>query len=202
MKAGLRGLSAGEKVTLADAVHEALNANPHFPDPEPVLGVLLAARNELYDANVAALDRGRLACARKRSAIAAMDRVLARLAAYVNSKAQGDEVRLTTAGFPLFKRPTPVNDLQQPATLAFRPTQFPNKIRMTWPRVPGALVYQVEMAVGGDLESGNWERVLLTSKPQAIVDRTTAQQLNAFRVCAVGTQLQGPYSDVRMPTAA
>jgi hypothetical protein len=57
--------------------------------PQPSLATYRAVLDELKEANVDALDRGRRACARKRAAVAAFDKATARLAAYVNSVALG-----------------------------------------------------------------------------------------------------------------
>ncbi len=166
------------------------------------MAALQAAIDKLMEANVAALDRGRMACARKRLAVSEFDLLFSRLAAYVNSVAVGNIEKLGSSGFPFAKRPAPVNDLQQPVGVHFRPTNWDNKVEMRWKRVPGALVYQVERALAMDASNAQWERVGLTSRPKLMVDRTLEGRTNTYRVCAIGTQLQGPYSNALQPKAA
>lgn len=202
VKAGLRGRTALEKVTLGRVVLEHMSANPMFPNPVPSLATLQAAVEELSEACVAALDRGRLACARKRRAVADLDKVLSALAAYVNSVGLGDPSTLLSSGFELAKRPAPINELSPPDGLSFQRTQFPDLLQVRWERVPGAVVYQLEVCYYVNGDQGPWERVALTTRPKARVQLHRQGPKPAFRVCAVGTQLQGPYCQTKMAEAA
>lgn len=202
VKAGLRGLSAEDKATLGESVYSALLGNTHFPDPQPSLATYRAVLDELKEANVDALDRGRRACARKRVAVAAFDKATARLAAYVNSVALGDVAKLGSSGFPAAKRPEPQNNLEQPNVIDFRRTHWENRVEMRWKRVPGALIYQVERTLTDADQEGTWERVGLTTRPKLAVERERNGKRYAYRVCAIGAHLQGPYSPVKMPMAA
>lgn len=202
VKAGLRGLSAEDKAVLGESVYNALLGNAHFPDPQPSLATYRAVLDELYAANVDAIDRGRRACARKRVAVAEFDKATARLAAYVNSIALGDVTKLGTSGFKAAKRPEPQNTLEQPKVIEFRHTYWENRVEMRWERVPGALIYQVERTLPASGQEDNWERVGLTSRLKLAVERECNGIRYAYRVCAIGAQLQGPYSNVKMPMAA
>jgi hypothetical protein len=194
VKAGLRGLSAEEKAIKGGVVHTLLSGNPHFPHPVPSLAELKVACDTLKAANVAALDRGRMACALKRSAVARMDSVLSRLAAYVNSACQGDVQKLVTSGFPLAKRPSPISDLQRPGHMRNVRSLYPGQVDLRWDRVPGALVYELEQVIDPDAEERQWRRVALTSKPRFVITDLVPNSRQVFRVRAIGTTVESGYS--------
>lgn len=202
VKAGLRGLTANEKVVRGHVVLKAMTGNAAFPNPEPTMAALEAACDELNAANVAALDRGRMACARKRAAIKVLDQVLSRLAAHVNSVCAGDIVKLGSSGFPLASRPSPISELPRPNAFRAARTQFSDRLELRWESVPGALIYEVEMAERGASAESAWLRAGLTSKPRLLVEHLKPGRSYTFRVCAVGAHVQSPYSQEAYGAAA
>lgn len=194
VKAGLRGLSPVEKATRAAIVYNHMNGNPDFPAPSPSMAELHAAYIELKEANLAALDRGRRALLRRDMAVERMNEYLTRLAGYVNSTCLGDTLKLASSGFELVKRPAPISALREPVQLKVRGTAFPGQLKLRWERVPGALVYEVERALHAIGEPDRWERVCLISRPSIVLDGFPSHVPQRFRVCAVGTRTQSPYS--------
>ncbi|MBK8499353.1 MAG: hypothetical protein IPL52_11190 [Flavobacteriales bacterium] len=166
------------------------------------LAELLALTTDLNKKNVAALDRGRAACALKQVAIDAFNPIISRIAAHVNSVAAGDTTKLITSGFPMARRAEPYNSLAAPSTKGYHYTGHENKVLFRWERVPGALVYVVEGNATPDVGREAWQRVAITSRPKAVVDRTADGRIIAYRVRAIGSKLQGPASQVTMPKAA
>lgn len=202
VKAGLRGLTAADKVVLAGAVYDSLLGNPHFPAPEPSLAELQAGRDDLSQAIVDAMDRGRAACARKSAAVARMDGLLSRLAAYVNSACAGDTVKLSTSGFNLAKQAEPLSTLDAPSDFGSKRPPYAGQVELYWKRVPGTLVYEVEIAIGPEGDQQQWRRLGLTSRPKFLVTGLEPNTTHSFRVCAVGTRTQGPYSGTLVARSA
>lgn len=203
VKAGLRGLSPLGKQNRAAIVHGRMNGNPNFPSPSPSMLEFHAAYIELKAANLAALDRGRMAIARRDRAVKRIDNYLTRLAGYVNSECLGDTLKLMGSGFPLVKEAVPISSLPQPLGLQARPTAYPGQVKLRWNRVPGTLVYQVERALQAPEETDNWVFVSLTSRPQLIVEGLPSYEPQRFRICAVGTKdNKSPYSAVAFGKAA
>jgi hypothetical protein len=153
-----------------------------------------AAYLELRRTNLAAQDRGRRAIFQRNMAVERMDQYLSRLAAYVNSVCMGDVSKLITSGFLLVKRAEPINSLSQPEQVTVRSTAFPGQVKVRWQNVPGALIYQVERLMKDTNGEERWERVALTSRPQLLVDGLPSYVPQRFRVCAVGTKTESPYS--------
>ena len=202
VKAGLRGLSPINKVTRAAVVYNQMHGNPNFPNPDPSMAEFHRAYLELKRANQAAEDRGRKAIFQRNLAVAQIDQYLSRLAAYVNSVCMGDVSKLITSGFFLVKRAEPISSLNQPTTVTVRSTAYPGQVKVRWQNVPGALVYQVERLAEEPNGEEQWVRVALTSRPQLVVDGLPSYVPQRFRVCAVGTKTESPYSPVAFGKAA
>jgi hypothetical protein len=195
VKAGLRGLSASDKLIRGRIVYNHMNGNPHFPNPEPSMPELLAGCQELQEANLAALDRGRMACARKASAVARMDQYLSRLAGYANSAALGDVEKLMSSGFELVKEGKPRSEVTMPYMHARR-VFMPGSLEIGWTSIRGALVYELERTTDPFAEEPRWERVLITSRPWHEMKGLEPNTWHAFRVKAIGTRAEGPFSPV------
>jgi hypothetical protein len=194
VKAGLRGLTPTMKLLRSRIVLEQMSNNPSFPNPVPSMAELAQACDELEEANRAALDRGRMACLRKRVAVTRMDEMLTRLAGYVNSAADGDTTRLLSSGFELVKAPEPISSLPQPQGLRALRTPYPDQLELRWHTVRGSLIYEVEEALDSDTGERTWQRLCMTSKPRLTVTEREPGRIYVFRVCAFGTKVQSPYS--------
>ena len=121
-------------------------------------------------------------------------RLITALAGYVNSGCMGDTKMILSAGFKLQKQPEPISTLDAPRGATVRRTEYVSQLEITWARVPGATIYEVEEEVGGADGSSHWQRVSLTTRPKLVVDGCRTNEFHNFRVCAVGTQVQSPYA--------
>ena len=202
VKTALRGLNPRQKAVRARIVYARLNGNPDFPDPQPTLAEFKAAIDELTAANLEARDRGRRAILHRDACAKRMDQMLTRMAAYVNSTALGDTLKLAGSGFLLVKRPKPISSLHEPRKITARPTPFPGQVEVRWEGVSGALVYEVEQAVGEFGPERRWERIAITSKPQLVVKHLQSNAYHTFRVYAIGTRTFSPYSQEASGKAA
>ncbi len=195
VKAGLRGLTAGDKLIRGRLVYDHMSGNPHYPNPVPSMLELRAACQELEEANLAALDRGKLACARKASAVSRMDQYLSRLAGYANSAALGDIQKLMTSGFELVRQAEPRSSIAMPYMHARR-VIMPGQIEIGWTSIRGALMYELERNVNSYGEEECWERVMMTSRPWHVINGLEPNSWHTFRVKAYGTRTEGPFSPV------
>lgn len=193
VKAGLRGANAETKLARASIVLEHLTGNPNFPSPVPSLTELAEARDALANAIIAARDRGRLACENKRLCVARMDRILSRLAAYVNSAGNGNSWVLLNSGFELVRRAEPQSSLVAPRSITYNRPPYAGQIDLRWSRVPGALVYELEIGERDGVNGMQWHRVGLTSRPRYLVTGLEPNSVRTFRVRAIGTRIEGPY---------
>ena len=182
------------KQTCADVIHECMSGNPDFPNPAPSMAEFGQALAELKEANINALDRGRSAIINKNIAEDRITRMITALAGYVNSVCMGDTKMILRTVFKLQKQPEPISTLDAPRGATVRRTEYVSQLEITWARVPGATIYEVEEEVGGADGSSHWQRVSLTTRPKLVVDGCRTNEFHNFRVCAVGTQVQSPYA--------
>lgn len=194
VKAGLRGLSAADKLMKGRVVLKQMSSNPDFPDPVPTLAELQVACQELDIAIREAEDRGRRAIARKDRAVVVMENYLTRLAGYANSMALGNAQKLLNSGFDLVKRPEPISALSRPQGLRNIRSAYPGVIDLVWNRVQGTLMYEVELRKTNELGEHEWHRVASTSKPRYVMSGFEPYSSQVFRVRALGTKTESPYS--------
>jgi hypothetical protein len=195
-KAGLRGMNATQKRIHASTIHEHMVGNPHFPSPSPTMAEFAQAIQELEQANLAALDRGRLAMAARNRAEEKISSMIARLVGYVNIICQGDTVKILSSGFRLAKTPEPISALQAPQHAKVRRTAYPSQLELSWESVPGAVAYHAEKEVLDGSGQGNWLHVGFSTRPKLVVDGCRTDEHHTFRVCAMGTKVQSPHTEV------
>ena len=75
-------------------------------------------------------------------------------------------------------------------------------MEVKWERVPGAIVYELEMAVQQEDGSQTWEPITFTSRPRVFVEKLASGQMHTFRARAVGTRVRSPYSGMAFAKAA
>jgi hypothetical protein len=189
-------MNATQKRIHASTIHEHMVGNPHFPSPSPTMAEFAQAIQELEQANLAALDRGRLAMAARNRAEEKISSMITRLAGYVNSVCLGDQIKITSSGFRLAKTPEPISTLHAPRKAKVRRTAYPSQLELSWERVPGAAIYQVEKEVQVAGEATDWQRVSLTTRPKLVVDGCRTDEHHTFRICAVGTKVQSPHTEI------
>lgn len=200
VKAGLRGMSATDKVVHAGIIIDQMTGNPDFPMAAGLLTELVAARQELAEANSAALDRGRIACTRKRTAVQRIDPIFSKLANLVNSVAAGNVMMLVSSGFPLAKQPVPISSLGSPRAISFKQLGFPNMLKAVWNNVPGAVMYRLESSSSTGPEK-EWREQATTTRPEAVVPSFADGNPLWFRVCAIGSQTTSAFTNATRAAA-
>ena len=201
-KAGLRGLNGVQKAEKASTIYTGMLNNPHFPDPVPSMVEFAQAIEQLKEANIAALDRGRIAIARRNSAEQEISTMITRLAGYVNSVSLGDAEKILSAGFDLVKRPEPISQLPAPRSATVVATPIPERLLLRWKRVPGAVMYQVDEAVGGTEDGPDWKLLDIVTDHRMEINGHDKRGSYRFRLRALGTRVKGPYTTAIYQVAA
>lgn len=201
-KAGLRGMNAFEKQSRASIIHTHMVGNPMFPVPSPSMLDFGTAIEELKVANLEALDRGRRALLRRDLAEQLISEMITRLAGYVNSVALGDSQQIRSAGFELAKRPEPISRLSAPRNAKVLASLLPNTLKLSWAPVPGAVMYQLDEAIGGTHEDPEWTTVQVISNHRTVLDGKDKASSTTFRVKALGRRVDSPYKEFSYIKAA
>ena len=100
-------IPVSEKVEFIRSVSTKMKENPNFPTPDVSLDELDAKADQLESRSVAALGGGKEAKALMRQAEAEANKLLRKMAKYVDRIADGDVAIILSAGFNLAKQPAP-----------------------------------------------------------------------------------------------
>ncbi len=197
VKTDLRGISADDLLVRARVVKDRMSNNPLFPLPAPSMAEFGMAIDELNDANVAALDRGRMAVHKKRTSYKEVATMLKRLAGYVASVSGGDIDIVMSGGFELRKRSTRIAELSSPQHILFRNTAVHGQTKLRWKPVHGARMYNIRIKpVSGAVVQ------LTTSSSRHTFNGLITGEWYSIEIEAVGASGKGPKSGMTMFMAA
>jgi len=111
---------------------------------------------------------------------------------YVQLVAKGDPAKILLSGFDLASEPVPVGDLPAPINFEIS-LGDPGVLKPRWKPVPGARSYILECAE--HTSPMVWTQVKVTTTSRTEVTGLVSGKTYAFRVRAVGSNGEGPWSD-------
>lgn len=190
--------TTAEKVQLGRTHITAMTGNASFPAGTrvPTDAQVLAAVDDLDTKNLAvdtALTAWKQAIQARDAAEVTYDTTLTSRAANCEAVQPNDLTALASTGLPLRSAPVPVGDL--PAPTDFRGTvgDMEGEVDLTWDAVRGAGSYIIECRE--HLDGTTWQQVKVVQQSRHTVGGLTSGKQYAFRVRAVGTGGEGPWSD-------
>lgn len=196
IKVGLKDVPLPAQIQTGRLVVASLDDNPNFPDAAPVRALLLAAVDEL-ESSFNAAQTARLFAATKVSeqnqSAAAFKQAMAQVASWVASQSALDPNKIMTAGFNLKRGNTTLGALPAPTAFEVWPGAAEGTMDLFWGRVHGAKSYLIECALAGS-ETLDWKMVATSTNTKVSVSGLTSGQKYLFRVSAVGTAGQSPWS--------
>lgn len=203
-KLELRLKADAEILAFARAHITAMTGNPNFPAPEPAPAALLAAvdayetaLNEAIAASAAAQTKTSAKDAQR----AALELLLTQRAASVEIQSGGEETKILSAGFGVRASASPVGAMAQPQNFRATMGDLTGEIDLQWDPVRGAKSYILECRTHG-ATPGAWQQVKIVTSSKYSAQGLTPGQEYAFRVRAVGTAGEGPWSDEAVKMAA
>ncbi len=197
VKLALAELTIEEKVQLATNVEAGLTGNAVFPAPNPPLATLKATAASLTLAVTKAAE------ARKQSEIATLDQdnaedlldsVLTQLGSYVENTSGGDEAKILSTGMGVKAAATAAGILSAPGPVAANTGDAPNEVDLSWPRLTGAKSFVIQYATDPNAADGDWKFGTTSTKSSCTVGSLVPGTRNWFRVAAVGSAGQSPWS--------
>ena len=111
----------------------------------------------------------------------------------------GDEAKILSTGFAVRAAGSPVGALPAPIDFLATFGDNPGEVDVTWSAVKGAKSYIVE--VRENVAGTAWGGARVVTKSRATIDGLTTGKTYAFRVRAVGTAGEGPWSDESLKLA-
>ena len=197
VKLDLHGQTVVQKIASTRAYTKAMLGNPAFVAPAPTLSSVGTAATKLET------DNNTLANLRQQAegqtgvvaaSEAALDDLLTKLGAYVDTIADGDETKIRSAGMDVRSGAAPIGQLPAPTDLSATTGDRDGELDVQWNRVKGASSYVVEQTTDAAAATG-WKSAGVATKSKQSVTGLTTGQKYWFRVAAIGAAGQGPWSD-------
>ncbi len=198
----LSGLKTADLIQKSLLIEEKMNNHPAFANPQPPLAELSAAREALQSLSEASAlgDRGRIAERKLQEDV--LRKLLRRLAGYVASVAR-NEADVIQAGFELRRAPQALSGLSRPVHLEATRSNKEGEVLLKWATVKGGRQYLVEMCTSDPLHADTqWQILGYTTRARHTVTQLEAGKYYWFRVRALGSPGESPYSDVALIMAA
>lgn len=196
VKLALRDLTIPEKVQLDRQIVTAMTGNANFATPAPTLASITTAVDALEAAfNVA--QAARLEAKQKTelqtTAEQQADALVTQLATYVEGTSAGDAAKIQSAGMDVRADGAPIGDLPAPAGLASTAGDNDGEVDLDWDSVRGAKSYVMEKSPD-PITATSWQQASLVTKSKGTVSGLTSGTKYWFRVAAIGTSGQSPWS--------
>jgi hypothetical protein len=178
----------------AQAIQAAMTNNNNFPTPTPTLAAVQTAIFDYANALSAAKEGGKTNVAIKNQKKEDLILVLIALANYVAFTANGDEVMLTSSGFPLTKQKEPLPPLGKPEILKLEDGVNPGDLSITIAGQKGAKTFLYQHTQDPLTAASVWTGQNSTLTKFSFSDLESGKK-HWCRVVAYGTNQQVVYSD-------
>ena len=196
-----RGLSDLGIIQQCTNIKTALTGNATFPTTTPTLaafGTLITTAQTKLTAADTAQQLAKLATADKDAAIAALLAGAKQLASSVSVTANGDALKLQSAGFSLKSTAAPVGEMPTPQNLSATGGDLEGECDLHWNPVSGRTNYLGEHRT---TPSGPWIQFYAGKKSSATATGLVSGTQYDFRVRAVGAAGPGSWSDIAQSRA-
>lgn len=174
----------------------AMTGNANFTTPDPSAADFLAlvdGFNTALQNAIAAQQTAKEMTSLKDAARSALETGLTARGSYVDLKSGGVEPVILSSGLMVKNPPAPVGELPAPAGFLAAMGSLEGQVKLKWKKVRGAVSYIVQ--VSPQAMPRVWTQVVVSPTTSAVATGLTPGQTYVFRVCAVGTAGQGPWSD-------
>ncbi|MBI5684245.1 MAG: fibronectin type III domain-containing protein [Verrucomicrobia bacterium] len=196
IKKNIRGWSASQKIATGRQRLNALANNSNFPNASMWLPPFQSAQDDLSAAHGdVAVKRGeyRSAVTRAKAAEKRWDQEYGFLAARVELESRGNDAPMVGAGFKLRGVRTAAQLPAAPQGLHATIGDWPGRIDLSWDGMDNARSYVVEMSTEGP--SGGWKQTRISARSSCTIKELASGTKYWFRVAAIGTAGQGPWSN-------
>jgi Fibronectin type III domain len=196
VKLDLKDKSDSELYEFAQQHITAMAGNVNFTTPDPLAPAFLTLVtnfNTALQAAIVAQAAAKEKTSLKEDARAVLETGLRARGNYVENKSNGVEAIILSAGLPVKNPSAPISELMAPANLAATMGSLEGQVKLKWKAVRGAVSYIVQKSA--EVSPRVWSQVTISPNARATVTGLTSGDTYAFRVCAVGTVGQGPWSD-------
>ena len=192
----LRKMSITDKIAKGRHIVSAMTDNTTFPNPNPPLGDLTAALDDLQKAFSlvqSAKSEVTTRAATQDNAETKVDQLLTQIANYVESVAGRDETIITSAGIETKAPRSAPSAPAVPQGLRASAGEHEGEINLSWKPVANARSYTIEFSL--DPTANSWNHVGIATSASKTIPSLTSGKRYWFRVAAVGAVGQSGWSE-------
>jgi hypothetical protein len=191
IKLGFSRLPIPNKVQEARSIISALTGNANFPNPDPALSVVTSAVNALETAYEAAKDGGKSKKSFMRLQEKALMGVMGQVAAYVQNASKGDATIIESAAMKVKAVRSSPQAVNAPQAVTAVPGKKEGEVAIKWKPVVSAKAYLVQQSTDGNT---GWTDCGTATKGSITISGLTSGGKFWFRICAIGSKGEGPFS--------
>lgn len=198
VKLNISRLSITRKIARCREITNAMTGNANFPNPNPALGALTTAIDDVeiafHDAQAA-----RQEAKAKTTILNDKDDVLSglmsQLSAHVESVAGSDEAKIRSAGMDTKAPPSSPTEIPEPpANLSATAGDRDGEIDLGWEALSGAKSYVLERSAD-PVTATSWTHAGVSTKSSQTINGLTSGTRYWFRVAAINAIGQSGWSD-------
>lgn len=192
VKQELRDLDYSGMIQYMTDVEAALTNNATFATPPLTdIGNGKANLQSKLNARNAAQDALNLAQTDLEQALTDARTTMSSAGSYVQSTSGGDEAKIISAGMKVQADAAPITTLPAPGDLSATAGDQEGEIDLDWDRVKGSKSYEVQKSA----DASNWQHAGVATKSKMTVSGLTSGTKYWFRVRAIGSRVNSPWSD-------
>ena len=193
----LRNYSLPDKMQYAAQIIKAMTGNANFATPDPKLGDVQTAVNNLQTTYTEANNLRQLSYAKtaeQNQQEKNVDMLLTALGNYVENASKGDEAIIKSAGIDTRAKAAPVGIPAMPLNLSAAEGDKNGQIKLKWKSVKGSRSYIVRRSTDV-ADDAKWLQEQVVTKAAAISTGLSSGTQYWYQVAAVGAAGQGAWSD-------
>jgi hypothetical protein len=197
IKLGTSGLPLSGLIPRGATIITKQTANPNVPGNTAVLAAFVTKQTALETAlanAAAARETSKNMTDAVKDAVVEWRGALGDLAAFTQSVTGGVTVKITSAGFEVRDEPTPTPIPAQVVSLNVYLTETPGHSRLEWDMVDRAEGYMVQGSPD-PITSTSWTQPTFSPRATFSVNGAVAGQPYCYRVAAINSAGQGPWSE-------
>jgi hypothetical protein len=188
---GFSDLSIPEKIQKAKIISGKLNGNTNFANPEPPLTDVDDAIEALETAAEDAKDGGKAKTSIMYVKEQAPNNIMRQVVAYVQSTSKGDETLIKSTGLSVKVAKTAPQPLEAPQRVTAAIGKKEGEVLIKWKRIDAAKAYLVQQSADGNT---GWADCGTSTKASITIAGLTSGGKFWFRICAIGSKGEGPFS--------
>ena len=191
------GLPLADKLVKGQDIITKSTNNPAVPGNATLLAAFVAAQQDLDFANNAEVAARSAVPARMTARETAQENWMEKLnllASFTDSATAGDGEAIESAGFAVRSARTPPQPLPAPTRVVANTNEKPGYTELDWEPVSGAKSYVVQISAD-PIAAGSWAFSATCTAARIEVNGADAGKRHWYRVSAVNSRGQGPWSE-------